>query len=73
MAHHHDHEGKKNKLSDFILLSEDGEIQEHVVSATINDVKLTARKMADVKAQSFTIYKAVAKTTFKQVARTERV
>lgn len=64
---------KTPKASAFIILSEDGEIQQHVVSATINEAKVTARKMADDNSQSFTIYKAVAKTTFKQVARTERV
>lgn len=69
----HPAEPKAQKTSAFIILSEDGEIQQHVASSTINEAKVTARKMADVNSQSFTIYKAVAKTTFKQVARTERV
>lgn len=64
---------KTPKASAFIILSEDGEIQERIGALTMNEAKATARKLADTHKQSFVIFKAVAKTTFKQVARTERV
>lgn len=64
---------KTPKASAFILASDDGEIQERIGALTMNEAKATARKLADTHKQSFVIFKAVAKTTFKQVARTERV
>lgn len=69
----HPAEPKAQKTSAFILASDDGEIQERIGALTMNEAKATARKLADTHKQSFVIFKAVAKTTFKQVARTERV
>lgn len=70
MAHHHEH--KEDKVSAFLILSEDGEIQEHLGRVTIHAAKTAAREASDKNAQSFSIYKAVAKTSFKQVARVEK-
>lgn len=63
---------REPKASAFLILSEDGEIQEHLGRILLNEAKAAARGASDTHKQSFTVYKAIAKTSFAQVARVEK-